>query len=67
MLAGRDLTFGPRLDFDPSGRHLLFGVQDTHSETTLWWGGGKAVRVKRIEIGDQPPAFVGGAHVGGGW
>ena len=35
--------------------------------TTLWWGGGKAVRVKRIEIGDQPPAFVGGAHVGGGW
>jgi len=67
VLAGRDQTFYPRLDIDASGRYLLFGVQDTHSVTTWWSGGGRPVRVKRIELGDQAPAFVGGAYVGGDW
>jgi hypothetical protein len=67
VLAGRDQTFGYRLDVDPSGRYHLFGLQDTHSVSTWWSTGGKPVLVKRIEIGDQPPASVPGAFVGGGW
>jgi hypothetical protein len=30
-------------------------------------GAGKPVLVKRIELGDQVPADVAGAYVGGGW
>ena len=67
VLAGRDATFGSQLDFDPSGRYLLFGLQDTHSVSTWWSGGGKPVLVKRIEIGDQVPAAVAGAYDGGDW
>jgi hypothetical protein len=68
LLAGRDVTFGPGLDFDASGRYLLFGLQDDHSVST-WWskGAGKPVLVKRIEIGDRVPADVGGAYVAGAW
>jgi hypothetical protein len=36
--------------------------------STWWWSpGGKPVLVKRIELGDQAPAFVRGAYVGGNW
>jgi hypothetical protein len=68
VLAGPDATFGSRLEFDASGRYLLFGLQFDHSVST-WWvrGGGNPVLVKRIEIGDQPPAEVAGAYVGGDW
>jgi WD40-like Beta Propeller Repeat len=68
VLAGRDVTFGPDLDFDASGRYVLFGLQDDHSVST-WWsrGGGNPVLVKRIELGDQVPAEVAGAYAGGGW
>jgi hypothetical protein len=55
------------VDFDPSGRYLLFGLQDTHSVSTWWSRGGKPVRVKRIEIGNEAPAGVAGAYVAGQW
>jgi hypothetical protein len=67
VLAGRDLVFGPRLDFDPSGRHLLFSVQSPRSVSTWRWSGGKPVLVKRIHLGGQVPAYVAGAYVGGDW
>jgi WD40-like Beta Propeller Repeat len=67
VLAGRGVTFYP-LEFDPSGRYALFGTQDDRSLSTWWWGpGAKPVRVKRVEIGGQVPADVGGAYVGGAW
>jgi Tol biopolymer transport system component len=66
LASGRDLTLtGP--DFDASGRYLLFGLQDSHSVSTWWSGGGKPVRVNRQEIGSHAPAEVAGAHVGGEW
>jgi hypothetical protein len=67
VLAGGDQTFHPRLDADPSGRYLLFGLQDAHTVSTWWSRGGKPVRVKRIEIGNQVPAKVAGAYVSGDW
>jgi WD40 repeat protein len=67
LLAGGDQTFGPHLDFDPSGRYLLFGLQDAHTVSTWWSRGGRPVRVKRIELGDHSPAEVAGAYVGGQW
>ena len=66
VLAGRDVTFYPP-DFDPSGRYLLFGLQDTHSVSTWWSSGGKPVRIKRVEIGGQVPARVAGAYLAGAW
>jgi hypothetical protein len=42
-------------------------MQDTHSMSTWWSGGGKPVRIKRIEIGDRVPAEVAGAYLGGDW
>ena len=66
LAGGRSLdVFG--LEFDPSGRYLLFALQDTHSVSTWWSGGGKPVRIKRIAIGDQVPAEVAGAYLGGDW
>jgi hypothetical protein len=67
VLAGRDLTFHPRLDADPSGRYLLFSLQGPRSVSTWWWWGGKPVLVKRITIGGQAPAGVRGAYTGGDW
>jgi WD40-like Beta Propeller Repeat len=66
LASGRDLTLYPT-DFDPSGRYLLFGLQDTHSVSTWWSRGGRPVRVKRIEIGNEAPAGVAGAYVAGQW
>jgi hypothetical protein len=66
LASGRDLTLYPA-DFDPSGRYLLFGLQDTDTVSTWWSRGGKPVRVKRIEIGSHAPAEVAGAYVGGQW
>ena len=65
VLARGDQTFGPWLDFDPTGRYALFGLQDTHSVSTWWFREGEPVRVTRIEIGDQVPANVAGAYVAG--
>jgi hypothetical protein len=67
VLAGRDLSFHPRLDVDASGRYLLFGLQSPRSVSTWWWSGGKPVLVKRTTIGDQVPAYVRGAYTGGDW
>lgn len=67
VLARGDQTFGPWLDFDPTGRYALFGLQDTHSVSTWWFREGEPVRVTRIEIGDQVPANVAGAYVAGAW
>jgi hypothetical protein len=66
VLAAGEVSVYP-LDFDPSGRYLLFGLQDGHTVSTWWSGGGKRVRVKRIEIGSNAPAEVAGAYVGGDW
>jgi hypothetical protein len=66
LAAGRELSLYP-LDVDPSGRYVLFGLQDTHTVSTWWSGGGKPVRVKRIEIAKEAPADVAGAYVGGAW
>lgn len=66
LAAGRSL-YPSGLDFDASGRYLLFALQDTHSVSTWWSGGGKPVRIKRIEIGDRVPAEVAGAYLGGDW
>ena len=66
LASGRDLTLHPA-DFDPSGRYLLFGLQDTHTVSTWWSRGGRPVRVKLIEIGNEAPAGVAGAYVGGEW
>jgi hypothetical protein len=67
VLAAGEMTLYP-LDFDASGRYALFGLQDTHTVSTWWWsGGGKPVRVRQIELGDQVPAEVAGAYVGGDW
>lgn len=66
LASGRDLSLYPA-DFDPSGRYLLFGLQGTHSLSTWWSRGGRPVRVQRIEIGNQAPAGVAGAYVGGQW
>jgi hypothetical protein len=54
-------------DFDPSGRYLLFGLQDTHTVSTWWSQGGRPVRVTLIEIGNEAPAGVAGAYVSGQW
>lgn len=67
VLAGRDQLVHSRLDSDPSGRYLLFGLQGLRSVSTWWWSGGKPVLVKRITIGNQAPAWVRGAYVSGGW
>jgi hypothetical protein len=68
LLAGRGVTFLPTLEVDPSGRYLLYGVQDTHSVSTWWWSpGGRPVRVKWVEIGSHVPAEAAGAYVGGAW
>jgi hypothetical protein len=67
VLAGRDQLVHSRLDSDPSGRYLLFGLQGLRSVSTWWWSGGKPVLVKRITIGSQAPAWVRGAYVSGGW
>jgi hypothetical protein len=66
LAAGRSLDVWG-LDFDPSGRYLLFAQQDTHSVSTWWSAGGRSVRVKRIETGNQVPARVAGAYLGGDW
>jgi hypothetical protein len=66
LAAGRSLDVWG-LDFDPSGRYALFALQDTHSVSTWWSAGGRPVRVKRIEIGNQVPAEVAGAYLGGDW
>jgi hypothetical protein len=66
LATGRSVYPGA-LDFDPSGRYALFARQDTHSVSTWWSAGGRPVRVKRIEIGDQVPAEVAGAYLGGDW
>ena len=66
VLAAGEMTLYP-LDVDPSGRYVLFGLQDTHTVSTWWSGGGKPVTVKRIEIGSEAPADVAGAYVGGAW
>jgi hypothetical protein len=66
LAAGRSLDVWG-LDFDPSGRYLLFAQQDSHSVSTWWSAGGRPVRVKRIETGNQVPAKVAGAYLGGDW
>jgi hypothetical protein len=60
-------VYPSHFDFDPSGRYLLFGLQDTHTVSTWWSRGGRPVRVKLIEIGNEAPAGVAGAYVGGEW
>jgi hypothetical protein len=60
-------VYPSHFDFDPSGRYLLFGLQDTHTVSTWWSRGGNPVRVKQIEIGSEAPAGVAGAYAGGQW
>jgi hypothetical protein len=66
LAAGRSVYPWP-LDFDASGRYVLYGLQDTNTVSTWWSKGGEPVRVKRIELGNQVPAEVAEAYVGGDW
>jgi hypothetical protein len=60
-------VYPSHFDFDPSGRYLLFGLQDTHTVSTWWSRGSRPVRLARTEIGNEAPAGVAGAYTGGEW
>jgi hypothetical protein len=64
--SGPTLDLWP-LDFDPTGRFMLFGMQTTDSVSTWWSGDGKPVKVNETRIGDHVPAEVAGAFLGGQW
>ena len=64
--SGPTLDLWP-LDFDPTGRFMLFGMQSTDSVSTWWSGDGKQVKVNETRIGDHVPAEVAGAFLGGQW
>jgi hypothetical protein len=66
LASGRELDI-VHLDFDPSGRYVLFGLQSSTTVSTWWSGGGKRVRVNQLEIGSHVPAAVAGAYLGGAW